>query len=68
MTLQMKLFNDLRFFIGLFFLLIGLILIAVGTIEPSLQAGVNLDLMTGFGFVIFSAIALTLAVRAVKEA
>ena len=53
-----ELLEDLRFFIGLFFLIVGAILIAQGLIHPVETAGVNLNFDVGLGFLVFSFFAL----------
>ena len=53
-----ELLEDLRFFIGLFFLIVGVILIAQGLLHPVETAGVNLNLNVGLGFLSFSFVAL----------
>ena len=50
--------QDLRFFIGAFFLIVGLLLVAQGFFAPQLTEGVNLNLYAGLGFVLFSSAAL----------
>ena len=59
-----RLTEDLRFFIGSFFLMVGVLLSFQGWREPTLIEGYNLNLITGAAFVVFSVIALALAVRA----
>lgn len=56
------LLNDLRFFIGAFFLIVSIILLAEGWINPSMTEGVNLNLLTGACFLIFALVALTVAI------
>ena len=46
--------QDLRFFIGSFFFLVGAVLVFQGLLSPALVEGINLNLYTGLGFVIFS--------------
>ena len=61
-------FADLRFVIGLFFLLIGLILVATGFFTPELTpSGHNLNLMTGLMMLAFSVFMLNLSVRAKRR-
>jgi len=59
-----RLTEDLRFFIGSFFLAVGALLTLQGLRAPVLVEGYNLNLLTGTVFVAFSLIALTMAVRA----
>ena len=56
------LLEDLRFFIGLFFLIVGAILIGQGFINPSVTEGLDLNLATGSCLLLFSAIILSLAI------
>ena len=46
--------QDLRFFIGAFFFIVGVILTLQGLIDPTPVEGVNLNLYAGMGFVLFS--------------
>ena len=64
---MIRLTEDLRFFIGTFFLIIGVFLTFEGLRSGTLVEGVNINLITGIGFVGFSLIALGLAVRANRE-
>ena len=58
--------GDLRIPIGLFFALIGLILVAVGVISPDARAAltqVNINLYSGASMLIFGSLMLWLARR-----
>ena len=57
-----KLLEDLRFVIGLFFGVISLILIAVGYVDPqgSQRAGENMNLVSGWMMALFAAFMLML--------
>lgn len=58
--------NDLRGPIGIFFALLGLILLGVGVLSPNARAPlteVNVNLMAGAGMLAFGAIMLALARR-----
>jgi hypothetical protein len=57
-----KLLEDLRFFIGAFFLIIGFILLTTGIFSPSYVEGFNLNLITGIVFLIFAMLALALSI------
>jgi hypothetical protein len=58
-----KLMEDLRFFIGAFFLIVGALLTLQGLFGT--QVGeVNLNLITGIGFIVFALVPLTMALRA----
>ncbi len=57
-----KLFEDLRAFIGAFFLIVGIILTITGIVHPEFVEGYNLNLITGICFLIFASLALMLAV------
>jgi hypothetical protein len=61
---MIRLTEDLRFFIGAFFLIVGAFLTFEGLRSGTLVEGFNLNLITGIGFVGFSLIALGLAARA----
>jgi len=50
--------HDLRFFIGAFFFLVGVLLLGQGVLSPMLTDGVNLNLDAGLGFLVFSSVAL----------
>lgn len=56
-----KLLEDLRFFIGSFFLVVGLALVGKGLVTPILMDGYNLNLIAGAVFLLFSCPALLLA-------
>jgi hypothetical protein len=60
-----RLVDDLRFFIGAFFLIVGVLLVLQGALAAA-PAGqeYNLNLMTGAAFVIFAVLALYLSIRA----
>jgi hypothetical protein len=64
MMTMIRLLEDLRFFIGAFFLLVGFLLTAAGLISPVVTAGQNLNLLVGVTFVVFGAGALALALKA----
>jgi hypothetical protein len=58
-----RLIEDLRFVIGLFFLIISVILLGLGLFSSELPAhGMNLNLGAGAVMAVFSALMLTLAV------
>lgn len=63
----MKFLEDLRFFIGSFFLILGVVLLSQAFINPVLTDGYNLNLITGICFVIFSFGALALSWREVRQ-
>ena len=50
--------EDLRAFIGAFFLIVGLVLIALGWNANVAAGDLNLDLWAGGGYVLFAAIAI----------
>ena len=55
-------FEDLRFSIGAFFLIVGLLLVAAGlVVEGSVVDGTNVNVMTGVGFFVFGLIPLSMA-------
>lgn len=64
---MIQLFEDLRFFIGAFFLIVGAILTGAGLVNPTEIAGVNLNLLVGVCFIIFGAGALVMAVLFVRS-
>jgi protein-S-isoprenylcysteine O-methyltransferase Ste14 len=55
------LIEDLRIFIGAFFLILSVILISMGVFSPSQVEGFNLNLICGLTFLVFSVLALWLA-------
>jgi hypothetical protein len=61
---------DLRLPSGLFFLILGVIVLAVGLLEPDLHAplteGVNVNLYSGISMVVFGGFLLLMARRASK--
>jgi uncharacterized membrane protein HdeD (DUF308 family) len=62
---------DLRIPTGGFFLLAGVILLALGIIDPNARAAltdVNVNLYCGIAMVVFGAFMLLLAFRAAKKA
>ncbi len=61
----MKYLNDLRFIIGLFFLIVSLILIFTGFFvhnSPLTDQSGNLNLYTGIGMLTFSALMLAASI------
>ena len=62
------LLEDLRFFIGAFFALIGVILVIAGSINPVDTAGYNMNVVVGIVFTVFGAGALALAFAGVRKA
>ncbi len=64
---MIKLLDDLRFFIGAFFLIIGGLLTIEGLQSHVLVEGYNLNLITGVTFVVFAFLALFLAFKAKKK-
>ena len=48
------LFEDLRFFIGAFFFIVGAILLVHSIVEPSLVENVDLNFYAGSFFLLFS--------------
>ena len=61
---------DLRLPSGLFFTIVGLVLIALGVFSPELRASMtteNVNLATGVAMVIFGGFLLVLAYRAQKS-
>jgi hypothetical protein len=60
-----RMIEDLRFCIGAFFLLVGVLLAGHGVIVGTLVAGFNLNLFTGIAFVLFGGLSLALSIRAV---
>jgi tellurite resistance protein TehA-like permease len=63
---MIRLLEDLRFFIGTFFVLVGALLTGAGVLTPVETAGQNLNLIVGIAFLIFGAFALIMSVRASK--
>jgi uncharacterized membrane protein HdeD (DUF308 family) len=63
----LKLIEDLRFFIGAFFLIIGALLVFQSFANPGLVEGYNLNLITGISFLAFALAALALAFIAVRK-
>jgi Kef-type K+ transport system membrane component KefB len=61
-----RLFEDLRFFIGAFFLIVGAMLMIQGLVNPVEIAGLNPNLISGVCFFIFGALAMTLACLAYR--
>lgn len=64
---MMRLLEDLRFFIGAFFVIVGLLLAVAGLVQPEITAGVNLNLVVGITFVVFGGGALALAYCGLKK-
>jgi len=62
-----RLTEDLRFFIGAFFLIVGALLCFEGIRNAVLVEGCNLNLYTGLVFIAFSAVALTLSIKGQRE-
>ena len=63
----MLLLEDLRFFIGLFFSIIGILLIGESFYHPTSVEGFNLNLITGCVFASFGLIALLISLRAFRS-
>lgn len=63
----MRFLEDLRFFIGTFFVIVGGILAVAGLLRPELTEGVNLNLSVGLAFGLFGLGALAIAYRAVRR-
>ena len=63
----MRILEDLRFFIGFFFLIVGGLLTFDGAVNGVLIEGYNINLVTGLSFLVFSLITLGLAVRSLKH-
>ena len=61
-----KLFEDLRFFIGAFFLIVGVLLTGQGLFGETGEQGNQLNLLTGLAFILFSGFALMLALKQFK--
>ena len=59
-----ELFEDLRMFIGGFFLIVGAILIFESTQQTAASDSMNLDLWSGCAFIAFSLLAMAAAVLA----
>lgn len=57
-----RLMEDLRFFIGAFFALVGVILVVEGIRSGVLVEGYNLNLITGMVFTFFGGAALYLSI------
>ena len=62
-----ELLEDLRFFIGLFFLIVSGILLAQGLMNPVETAGVNLNVDVGIGFLVFSLVLLTMVFMGFRQ-
>jgi len=62
---------DLRVPSGWFFVILGVIVLAVGLLQPDLQAplseGVNVNLYSGASMLVFGAFLLILARRALRK-
>ena len=65
--MQRNMFEDLRFFIGTFFAIIGAILLFQGVVHPTEVEGMNLNLICGVSFLVFAAGALGLSVMAHRK-
>lgn len=63
---MIRLLEDLRSFIGAFFLIVGVLLMGQGLVHPEETAGVNLNLIVGTAFLIFGSGALAMAYRGLK--
>lgn len=59
-----RMIEDLRFCIGAFFLLVGVLLAGHGVIVGTMVAGFNLNLFTGIAFAVFGALSLAFSLRA----
>jgi hypothetical protein len=57
----MQKFEDLRFSIGLFFLIVGVLLLIAGLLQDTVK-NAQLDYLSGISLVLFGAIALTISV------
>ena len=64
---MIRLLEDLRFFIGAFFAIVGLLLSVAGLVQPEITAGVNLNFVVGVTFIIFGGGALALAYSGLKK-
>jgi hypothetical protein len=62
-----NMFEDLRFFIGTFFAIIGAILLFQGVVHPTQVEGLNLNLICGVSFLVFAGGALGLSVLAHRK-
>lgn len=61
------LLEDLLFFIGAFFLIIGSLLVFAGLSNPEITEGYNLNLWTGGIFLVFAVTITTLSIRNLKR-
>lgn len=59
-----RLIEDLRFFIGAFFLIVGVLLLLQGLLVTGAAPGPNLNLLTGIAFTLFASGSLYLSLRA----
>lgn len=57
----LKLCEDLRFFIGAFFMIIGTLLLLQGWLAPILIADLNPNLISGAVFLVFGTCAMAMA-------
>ncbi len=62
MNYFIDLLEDLRFFIGSFFFIIGALLVIKGIVDPISTEGFDLNLITGVCFFAFSCVLLALAI------
>ena len=58
-----NLLEDLKFFIGTFFVIVGVLLLIEGLTNPVLSAGYNLNLIAGTSFLIFALVPLWISVK-----
>jgi hypothetical protein len=55
-------FEDLRFSIGTFFLIVGILLLAAGALQTENADAANLNFVTGGGLIIFAVGALAVSI------
>ncbi len=63
---MIRLLEDLRFFIGAFFLIVGFLLTGAGLLQPQMTAGIELNLFVGLAFLAFGTGAMAMALHASK--
>lgn len=64
---MIRLMEDLRFFIGAFFVIISVLLIGQGILHPQTIGGLDLNLVVGGVFLVFGGGALALALATVRK-
>ena len=68
MGMAIKLFADLRFVIGFFFLIISCILLALGIGSPPVEpTELNLNLQVGVVMIIFATLMMGFSIKSAKE-